>query len=71
MLFGIEVKPIMLVAGGSFMAALLAFQILQGLRIIRLKGRLHLKVHKAVAFVIAAGAVFHALAALAFLGIIG
>ncbi|MCL4078041.1 hypothetical protein MX659_00225 [Coriobacteriia bacterium Es71-Z0120] len=43
----------------------------QGLRVIRLKGRLHLQVHKAVAFVLAAAAVFHALAGLAFLGVIG
>ncbi|MBC7266582.1 MAG: hypothetical protein H5T75_06375 [Coriobacteriia bacterium] len=71
MLFGIEIKPFMIVIGGSFMAALLAFQILQGLRVIRFKGKLHLQVHKAVAFVIAAGAVFHALAGLAFLGVIG
>jgi predicted Co/Zn/Cd cation transporter (cation efflux family) len=71
MLLGVEVEPLMLVVGGSFIAALLAFQILQGLRVIRLKGRLHLQVHKAVAFVLAAAAAFHALAGLAFLGVIG
>lgn len=71
MLLGVEIKPFMVLIGGSFLAVLLTFQILQGLRVIRLKGRLHLQVHKAVAFVLAAAAVLHALAGLAFLGVIG
>lgn len=71
MVFGIEVRPEMIVAGGTFLALLVAFQVLQGLRVIRFKGRTHLRVHKAVAFVLAAAAAFHALAGLMFLGIIG
>lgn len=70
MLFGIEIQPQMIVAGGTFLALLVAFQVLQGLRVIRFTGRTHLKVHKAAAFVLAAAAAFHALAGLAFLGVI-
>lgn len=71
MLFGIEIQPQMLIAGGAFLALLVAFQVLQGLRVIRFKGKTHLKVHKAAAYVLVAASVFHALAGLAFLGVIG
>lgn len=71
MLFGIQIEPQMLVAGGAFLALLVMFQVLQGLRVIRFKGRMHLQVHKAGAYLLAAGSVFHALAGLAFLGVIG
>jgi len=69
MVFGIEIRSEMIVAGGTFLALLIAFQVLQGLRVIRFKGRTHLKVHKSAAFVLAAAAAFHALAGLAFLGV--
>ncbi len=71
MLFGIEIQPQMIIAGGAFLALLVAFQVLQGLRVIRFKGKTHLKVHKVVAYVLAAGTVGHAIAGLAFLGVIG
>lgn len=70
MLLGITIKGWMLVAGGATIFALMVFQVLQGLRKITFKGKLHLQVHKTVAFVLLGIMVFHALGALAFLGII-
>jgi cytochrome b561 len=70
MLLGIAIKGWMLAVGGGALFALLVFQVLQGTRKIKFKGALHLKVHKAVALAMLLLAVFHALAALAFLGII-
>lgn len=61
------VKDWMLVAGGLTGLALIVFQVLQGLRKIKFKGALHLKVHKAVGFVIVAVSVGHATAALIYL----
>lgn len=70
MLLGITIKSWMLVAGGGAIFLLMVFQVLQGLRKIKFKGKLHLQVHKASAFVLLGITVFHALAALAFLDII-
>lgn len=70
MLLGITIKPFMLVAGGGTLFVLMVFQILQGMRKIKFKGKLHLKVHKWMAFAILAGSVFHAAFALAYLDII-
>ncbi len=70
MLFGITIKPFMLAVGGSALFVLMVFQILQGMRKIKFKGKLHLTVHKWVAFAILAGSVFHGLVALVYLGII-
>lgn len=70
MLLGIVVTPVMLVVGGGALFLMMVFQILQGMRKIKFKGVLHLKVHKWVAFVILAGSVFHMAAALAYLGIV-
>ena len=70
MLFGIEVKSYMLLAGGATLFALLVFQVLVGLRKIKFKGALHLKVHKWTAYAMIAFAAFHAIAALAFVGVI-
>ena len=67
MLLGVRIEPVMLVAGGALMFALMVFQVLQGLRKIAFKGKLHTQVHKAVAFAILAAMAFHALAALALL----
>lgn len=61
------VKDWMLVAGGLTGLLLLVFQVLQGLRKIRFKGPLHLKVHKAVGFVILAVSAVHATAAVIYL----
>lgn len=70
MLLGIAIKGYMLVAGGVTLFLLLVFQVLVGLRKIKFKGKVHLKVHKFGAYAMVALAAFHALAALAFLGII-
>lgn len=61
MLFGLVIKPIMLVSGGTVLLLLLFLQILVGLRKIRFKGRLHLKVHKWGAWALLAFGVFHGL----------
>ena len=70
MLFGITIQPILLIVGGVAMFALIGFQILVGLRKIKFKGKLHMKIHKWTAYGMLAFAVFHALTALAYLGII-
>ncbi len=64
MLFGISIQPYMLLVGGASLFALLGFQVLVGLRKIKFKGALHMKVHKWTAFAMLAFAVFHATAAL-------
>ncbi len=69
MLLGITIKGYMLVAGGAAIFLLLVFQVLVGLRKITFKGKLHMKVHKSGAYAMVVLAVFHAIAALAFLGI--
>ncbi len=69
MLFGISIQPYMLLVGGASLFALLGFQVLVGLRKIKFKGALHMKVHKWTAFAMLAFAVFHATAALAYLGV--
>lgn len=46
MLFGFEIQPLMLVAGGLAVFVLLLFQVLVGMRKIKFKGKLHLKIHK-------------------------
>ena len=61
------VKDWMLVVGGLAVFALATFQILQGLRKIKFKGPLHLKVHKAVGFAILAAGVVHGTAAVLYL----
>ena len=61
------VKDWMLVVGGLAVFALVTFQILQGLRKIKFKGPLHLKVHKAVGFTILAAGVVHGTAAVLYL----
>lgn len=66
MLFGMTVKPEMLIFGGSVLLLLLVLQILIGLRKIRFKGRLHLKVHTYGAYVLLVLGVFHGLAGLAY-----
>jgi len=70
MLLGITIKGWMLVAGGATLFLLMVFQVLQGLRKITFKGKLHMQVHKAVAFTLLGVSAFHALVALAFLHII-
>lgn len=59
MIFEFIVKPIMLLGGGLLLFALMVFQMLQGMRKIKFKGPLHLKIHKRMAWVIMALALFH------------
>ncbi len=59
MIFGFVVKPEMLTFGGTFLMALMVLQVLQGMRKIRLKGSLHLKVHKWGAWALLAAAALH------------
>jgi len=70
MLLGIPIESSLVLIGGLSLFALLVFQILVGLRKIKFKGRLHTKVHKWTAYAMLAVAIFHGLAALAYLGII-
>jgi len=70
MLVGITLTNTMVILGGSALLALLVFQILVGKRVIHFKGRLHMKVHRAFAWVMLAFAVLHGIAALALFGII-
>lgn len=70
MIFGIVVTQTMMLMGGFALYALLLFQFLQGKRIIKFKGKLHMQVHRAVAWALVAIALFHGIAALAYFGII-
>jgi cytochrome b561 len=70
MLLGIPVTSTMLVVVGMTIFALIVFQILLGKRTIKLKGKLHMQVHRAVAYAMVVLAVVHAYAALVFVGII-
>lgn len=65
---GLVVRSWMLVAGGLTLLGLIAFQILVGTRTIRFKGPRHWKIHRYSAYALAVFAVFHALAALIYLG---
>jgi hypothetical protein len=70
MLFGIAIKGWMVFAGGLALFLMLVFQVLQGRRIIKFKGPLHMKVHKAVATALLVLALLHAIAGSALLGFI-
>lgn len=59
MIFGVVIRPIMLVTGGTVLIVLMSLQILVGMRKIKFKGRLHQKVHKWGAWVLAALSVLH------------
>jgi hypothetical protein len=68
MLLGLQIQPQMMILGGAFLGIMIVFQVLQGLRVIHFKGRLHMKMHKAVAYLIVAGGLFHGAAGLAYFG---
>ncbi len=70
MLFGITLTNTIVILGGTALLALVVFQILVGKRIIHFKGKLHMKVHRALAWAMLAFAVMHGIAALALFGII-
>jgi hypothetical protein len=53
-------NPIYIIAaGGSFLLLLLVFQVLVGLRKIKFKGALHMKIHTWTAYAMIAFALFH------------
>lgn len=64
MIFGYVVTPTPLVVLGMLAFAGLVFQILLGKRVIRLKGRTHMIVHRRVAYAITAIAALHGFLAL-------
>jgi hypothetical protein len=64
MIFGLEVTLRTMVAGGAILLALLLFQVLAGLRIIKL-GRKNRTVHKWTGIAVLGVAVFHG-----FLGVV-
>lgn len=72
MLASIPVPPVEAIAlGGVFLLLLVAVQMLIGYRKIKFKGRTHLKVHKAMAWVLVASALAHGFVGLWYAGILG
>jgi cytochrome b561 len=69
MLLGIGLRYVV-IAGGAITFALIVFQILEGKRKIKFKGRLHQKVHRVTAYAILATALIHIYAALVYIGIL-
>lgn len=61
MLFGFTVTVEALIPGGVVLIALLAFQILVGKRVIRFKGRTHMRVHRWAAYTMGLVALGHGL----------
>ena len=64
MILGFQLQLGQLLLGGSAVFLLVVFQMLVGLRIIKFKGRTHMKVHKWGAWVMAVAGAFHGLLAL-------
>ncbi len=60
MIFGVSVTAAMILAGGAVLFAVTLFQVLAGLRVIKL-GKRHRIVHRRTAFVIIALAAAHGL----------
>ncbi len=60
MVLGWEIPLGAVVAGGIALLALVVFQMLVGTRVIRFKGRTHMRVHKWGAWVLTAFALVHA-----------
>lgn len=64
MVFGLVIQPFEVVAGGLTLAVLLVLQVLIGLRKIRFAPRIHLKVHRWIAYAMLAIVAVHATLAL-------
>jgi hypothetical protein len=62
--FGFQMNLPFIMYGGVLVFALLVFELLVGLRIIKFKGRTHLKVHKWAAYVLVALTALHGLLAI-------
>ncbi len=71
MLGGIQVQAPALLAGGLVLFALTAFQVLVGKRVIRFKGKLHMRVHRWGGYSMVVLAALHGLAGAAYLGYLG
>ncbi len=66
MILGIEIQPSYIIAGGLFGGLLAVLTMLVGLRIIKFKGRRHLRVHKTLAWTLLVLAAIHGFAALTY-----
>jgi NhaP-type Na+/H+ or K+/H+ antiporter len=65
MLFGEVITVRSMVAPGVAMAVFVAFQLLTGTRVLRFKGRLHWRLHRWSAYVLAVLTVYHGVLGLA------
>ena len=65
MLFGDPITIEMLVPGGVLLVLILVFQVLTGKRVIRFKGRTHVRVHRLAAYAMLLVAAGHGLLGLA------
>lgn len=68
MLAGIRLTGEAVIAGGTFVLLVLIIQVLIGARVIKLKGRLHLRVHRYLGYALVVLGVGHAIIGLALLG---
>lgn len=64
MIFGVQLTLLNLIYGGMVVFALVVFQMLVGTRVIKFKGRTHMKVHKRGAWAMAVLAAGHGFLAL-------
>lgn len=64
MVFGLQLGSVHVIYAGLVVGLLFVFQMLVGLRVIKFKGRTHMKVHRRVAWIMAVTAMMHAFMAL-------
>ncbi len=64
MVFGYVITSNLVVVVGIFTFLLLVFQVLEGKRVIRFKGRTHMKVHRGSGYLLVGIAAFHGFLAL-------
>jgi len=67
MILGFTLQPVNIIMGAMFLALIVVFQMLVGLRVIHFKGRTHMKVHKWGAWALVAFATVHGSLALVYL----
>ncbi len=67
MIFGYQLTMWFIIIAGAVVGTIFMFSMLVGLRIIRFKGRRHLRVHKTLAWIALGLAAVHGFAALTFL----
>lgn len=66
MIFGFDLLPEHIIAGGIFTLLILVFQMLVGTRRIKFKGAKHMRVHRRVAWSMLAFTLIHGLVALVY-----